>query len=109
MTFRPGELDQRVTVSRKVMTVDTMGGYTKTWSVLGDFWAHVRPLSGNESAKYDSVQAEARYLFVFRNGIDIQDDDLLTWQTESFNIRVRRQPKNRALYLEVEAERGVAL
>lgn len=109
MTYRPGELDQRVTVSRKVLTPDGAGGNVQTWSVIDTFWSHVRPLNGKELANFDGLQNEVMYLFVFRNGIDLRDDDLLSWDNESFNIRVRKQPKGRALYLEVEAERGVAL
>jgi len=109
MTFRPGELDQRVTVSRKTLTPDLLGGATQTFTDLKTYWSHVRPLSGKEIANYDGLQNEVLYLFVFRNGLDIKPDDILKWRSENYNIRVIKQPKNRALYTEVEAERGVAL
>ena len=106
--FRPGELDQRVKVQRLSPTPDGYGGTTDQWVEIGEFWAHVRPLSGREIQDFDQLQGEARYLFVFRNGIDLRDADRLDWYGEQFNIRVRKQPKGRAMYVEVEAERGVA-
>jgi SPP1 family predicted phage head-tail adaptor len=108
MTYRTGELDQRVSVMRLQSTPDGYGGTTRDWVSAGEYWAHVRPQSGREVADFDRLQGEARYLFVFRNGIDLKDSDRLDWQGEQFNIRVRKQPKMRSLYVEVEAERGVA-
>ena len=77
--FRPGELDQRVTVQRQTLTQDGLGGDALAWVDQGAYWCHVRPLSGRESTGFDQLQGEAR-----------------------------KQPKTRALYIEVTAERGVA-
>ena len=108
MTYRTGELDQRAKVMRKQRTPDGMGGFTTTWTEAGEYWCHVRPMSGRERLHTDRLQGEAMYLFVFRNGADIKDADRLDWQGDQFNVRFRKQQKNRAMYLEVEAERGVA-
>jgi len=54
------------------------------------------------------LQGEAAYMFVFRNGISLLDSDRLDWQGDQYNITLRKQPKSRALYIEVTAERGVA-
>ena len=106
--FRPGELDQRVKVIRKVSTSDGYGGTTNTTQEVGEYWCHVRPLSGREIEDFDRLQGTANYLFVFRNGIDLKDSDRLDWYGDQYNIRFRKQPKGRAMYVEVMAERGVA-
>jgi len=108
MSYRAGELDQRVKVMRLANAPDGYGGFTTEWLEAGEYWAHVRPMSGREVVDFERLQGEASYLFVFRNGIDLLDADRLDWYGEQFNIRVRKQPKARAMYVEVEAERGVA-
>ena len=108
MTFRPGELDQRILIQRESETPDEYGGSELTWVDHITVWAHVRPLSGREVTDFDRVNAEARYLFVVRYPVDIRDCDRIVWDGENFNIRVRKQPKGRDLYMQIEAERGVA-
>tara|TARA_R110002110_G_scaffold415850_1_gene657959 strand:+ start:6998 stop:7327 length:330 start_codon:yes stop_codon:yes gene_type:complete len=109
MTYRAGELDQRITFQERVNVPDGMGGNSFTWQDVAESWAHVRPKSGREVTQYDRVNAEAGYLFVVRNRSDIKPSYRIEWQGELFNIRVISQPKGRALYLEIEGERGVAL
>jgi SPP1 family predicted phage head-tail adaptor len=112
MTYRAGELDQRITFQERVSTPDGMGGSSFTWADIANLssvWAHVRPKSGREVTQYDRVNAEAGYLFVVRNRSDIKPSYRIEWQGELFNIRVISQPKGRALYLEIEGDRGVAL
>lgn len=106
--FRPGELDQRVSVMRYTKTPDGFGGFETAWSKVGEYWAHVRPVTGRELVDFDRIQGTANYLFVFRNGVDLKDADRLDWEGDQYNIRFRKQPKKRALYIEVQAERGVA-
>jgi len=106
--FRPGELDQYITVQEQVNTPDGIGGNSVAWSDKFDIWAHVRPLSGREVTDYERVNAEARYLFVVRSPVDIKEGDRLVWEGSEFNIRVLKVPKGRDLYMQIEAERGVA-
>ena len=108
MGFRVGELDQLVTVEREQLTPDGYGGNSLEWVALGQIWAHTRPLNGRENVDYDRVNAEARYLFVVRYPVDIKESDRILWDGEPFNIRVLKKPKTRDLYLQIEAERGVA-
>lgn len=109
MAFRPGELDQLITIQRKVNASDDMGGQgVDSWADLFDLWALARPASGRESVDYDRVQGEAKYLFVVRYPVEILDEDRIMWGGVPFNIRFRRQPTGRDLYMQIEAERGVA-
>lgn len=109
MTYRPGELDQRVKVLRQSLTNDGMGGSSLAWVEVAEIWAHVRPKGGREVTEFDRVNGQASYLFVVRNGLDVRDSDTLEWDGIRFNISVRKQPKTRAMYLEIDADRGRAL
>ena len=110
MTYRPGELDQRIEFQERISTPDGIGGSTFTWSTItnGGAWALVRPKGGREVTEFDRVNGEASYLFVVRNRQDVRDSFRILWDGIPYNIRVRKQPKLRALYLEIDGERGVA-
>lgn len=110
MTYRTGELDQRITFQERQSVPDNMGGSTDTWvdiSTLSSVWAHVRPKSGREVTEYDRVNAETGYLFVIRNRSDILEKYRILWGGEPFNIKSILKPKSRSLYLEINGERGV--
>lgn len=111
MTYRTGELDQRITFQKRVNTPDGMGGSSFEWqdiAELSSVWAHARVRGGKETTQFDRVNAEANYLFVIRNRPDILSDYRIVWDGELFNIRHIAKPKTRDLYLEIEGERGVA-
>lgn len=109
MTYRAGELDQRITFQERIKTADGMGGYSYTWEeipTLSVVSAHARPRSGREREQFDRVNAESSYLFVVRNRSDILESYRIIWNLQPFNIRYIAQQKSRALYLEIEAEQG---
>ena len=106
--FRPGELDQRIKFYRAVRTDDGMGGATETLELIYTRWALVRPMSGSESKNFDKLNAEAMYLFAVRYPLDILDSDRILWDGDYYNIRARKKPTGRELYMQIEAERGVA-
>jgi SPP1 family predicted phage head-tail adaptor len=109
MTFRAGELDQRITFQERVDTPDGYGGSTFTWAdipELSSVWAHIRVSGGRESVEYQRVNAETVYLFVIRNRSDLQASYRLMWEGEPFSIKSVKKPKSRALYLEIDGERG---
>lgn len=108
MAFRPGELDQLITIEEFIKVSDGMGGNETTWQSKGDIFALVRPLSGRENVDFERVQGEARYLFVVRFPADIVDENRILWEGDYYNIRLRKKPKGRELYMQIEAERGVA-
>lgn len=110
MTYRAGELDQRITFQERQRVPDGMGGSTDTWvniSPTPSVWAHARTKGGREVTQYDRVNAEASYLFVIRNRSDILESYRILWDGEPFNIISVKKPKGRSLYLEIDAERGV--
>ena len=110
MTYRVGELDQRVTFQERVDTPDGMGGSSFTWQDIANFpesWAHVRPKSGREVTEYDRVNAEVGYLLVVRYRDDILPAYRVLWEGVAFNIKAIKKPSGRKLYLEMDSENGV--
>lgn len=108
MKWAPGELDQRVTISRETLAADGIGGATVTLATVATVWAKVVAKSGRERMAADRLDAEAGYLFVIRWRSDVREADRITWGGVDYNIRAIRQDGGRKLYLEIDAERGVA-
>lgn len=108
MDYDVGELDQRVPIKRQTRVSDNMGGYTTTDTTVATVWAHVRPKRGREQGIHDKVEAPALYVFVIRYRSDILDSDRITWNGADYNIRAILTRGGRKMFLEIEAERGVA-
>jgi len=111
MTYRAGELDQRITFQERQQSSDGMGGTVDTWvdiPTLSSVWAHVRPKTGREVTEFNRVNAETGYLFVIRNRSDILPAYRIVWDGEPFSIQAIKKPKSRAMYLEIDATAGIA-
>lgn len=106
--YRAGELDQRIEIKREALTPDGMGGDDLALNTLVTTWAHVRPLGGSEREDWQQLSAQHAYLFVIRLRTDLQADDRIVWDGDEYNIRAIKGRGGRAMYLEIEAERGVA-
>lgn len=107
--YRPGELSQRVTFKRKAQTTDEYGTVSEALTDVATVWAHVRPMSGRERVQAQQVEANANYLVVVRNRDDLTEADVIVWRGQNLNIRFIKDRGPRAMYLEIEAERGVAV
>jgi len=107
---RPGRLDQRVTIERFTTANDGFGGQVETWATLKTVWAMVKPASGSELERFERLDAQANYVFTVRNRRDVTytEKDRIVWQDVPYNIRMIRDPGDRAKYLEIDAQRGVA-
>lgn len=110
MSYRIGELDQLIDIKRENLADDGLGGQDVTLTdVVTDLWAKARSLSGKEFERYDQLNATAMVAFVIRNRDDLQHNDRIVWNGESYNIRYIPPVSARDMYLVVEAEKGVAL
>lgn len=109
-TYRPGELDQRIQILRQVKTPDGQGGFTRVPTLVYTLWALVRFRTGSEVFKNEKVDAPVINVFVVRQAksLVIEDTDIIRWEGDEYNIRPMSKGK-RKMYLEIEAEKGVAL
>jgi len=110
VNYRPGELDQRITIKREILTDDGLGGQDITLTNIATcISAHSRNLSGKESERYDKLNATSLNIFVVRYRDDLREDDRIEWDGNSYNIRHIPNNGGRKLYTEILAETGVAL
>lgn len=108
MTYGAGELTERVTFKREVLTADGVGGFDRTLSNICTVQALVRPMSGKEMEHSQSIQSSANYFIVIRYRSDIRENDTLEWRGRTMNIRFVKDRGPRSLWLEMNAEAGVA-
>lgn len=110
MTFRPGELDQRIELQKQTRTPDGQGGFTAAWATQSTVWAHVRPLRGTERQSADRTQAEGGYLVVIRYRSDIDETWRINWLDGDrlLNITFAQDGGKRSAYLPLECSKGVA-
>nr|BDD44157.1 hypothetical protein 24 [bacterium] len=108
MSYRPGELNERVTIQRQQTTSDGAGGHILSWADVKTVWARVRPKSGAENDDFNRVNATALAVFIVRYRSDLKASDRFVWRGVPYNIRFIPPVTPRALYLAVEAEAGVA-
>lgn len=106
-----GQMDQRITLQRRVMTPDGAGGSFVSWADYASNprpWAHVQAKAGRESMTEGRMAAQFTVLFIVYNRDDVVETDRILWNGTPYNIRGIRRETGRALRLVIEAERGVA-
>ena len=108
-TYQIGELRERIKVERETLTQTDMGGQTVALTTVFEDWALVRPMRLAERSGDGQLTATAGYIFVIRNQASVLPTDRILWNGEYYNIRGLRTRGIQANFIEIEAERGVAL
>lgn len=108
MSYRAGQLDQRIQFERDVMIPDGMGGYVREPRILTRVAAYVRQKSARELLQAPQITATASMIFVIRFRDDLLPSDRIVWRDVRYNIRTPFDHNAREAFIEVEAERGVA-
>lgn len=104
-----GALDQRITLQSYSTTSDGGGGSVETWAdftTVPNVWAKVDPMSGGERMEDGAFNASGMWKFTIRNRDDVNELHRIKWGGVSYNIRQVDRRGDRALYLEILAERG---
>lgn len=108
--YNAGELSQRITLRRYTEEQNEYGTLVRTPVDLGDAWAHVRPMSGNERDHAQQTAGRSNYVVVIRSSTadkyGLTEKDSVIWRGVEMNIRfVKYRPRTR--YVELECEKGV--
>lgn len=105
---QPGNLDQRITIQRRVETADGAGGVTLAWADLTTVWANIKAKAGREAMTDGRMAASFVTVFTIRQIADLTDVDRIAWGGVTYNIRSVLRESGRDQYLRIEAERGAA-
>lgn len=70
-----GELDRRITLQRKTITVDSYGAETVSWATLATVWGKKTDMRGAE--RYTAVQSiaevDTKFVIRYRRGLNPVD------------------------------------
>ena len=113
-----GKLDKEITIQAESETADSGGGYLSSWSniatdpviwaKIGNFMGLKNP-TGRDLYIHGKVQNQLTYKFTIRNRTDITADMRIVYNGDSYNIRTILENENRGGYMEIFAEKGVAV
>jgi head-tail adaptor len=106
-----GAKTERIAVERYTTVPDGGGGRPRTWSQIGELWAHAQRIGGGESDRQGALRAMERYRFTVLTAaieaIGLTTEDRIVWQGEPYNIRERPRRLPRSPETEIVAETGV--
>jgi len=102
-------LDQPIEIKRKSQEQRADGSLETTLTTVMQGFARVRPMRGGESDQGTQVEARAGYKFTIHTRSDLLDDDVIVWRGRKYNIRFIYEEGFGSIYMEIEAERGVAI
>lgn len=107
----PGQLYERITFNAETRTSDGAGGTTVGFGAIATdptVWAAVYAIRSSEADTEGRLNAAGLYKFTIRYRDDIDETHQIIWEGEAYNIRNVKRVSSRSMYLEIEAERGVA-
>lgn len=107
-----GEMRDRIEFQRETRVEDDGGGGSMTWTVLFSRWAKVAAKSGNERDFARQTQSPADYRIVVRNDSGTRtllEKDRILWRGHLLNIRFIERAPTRDLFMQIDAELGVAV
>lgn len=82
-----GDLRQRLTLEVHARTDDGGGGADDVWISLGDVWAAVKPLAGNERVEADAVAGNVTHEVWLRYRSDLAPEMRFRKDNRLFDIR----------------------
>jgi head-tail adaptor len=106
-----GDKSELITVERVALSADGGGGGARTWSTLGQLWAEVTWIGGDESSRQGALRTKSKYRFTVWSAaateLGLTADDRLVWGGETYNIRERPRALQTQPETEIIAESGV--
>lgn len=105
----PGDLSERITIEQEVRVADAYGGADSSWSTLATVWALVQAERGGERSQVAEIEAPAMFRFTIRRRTDVTEAMRINWGGALYNIRTVQSVPARELYMQILAERGVAV
>lgn len=104
-----GDLDQRIRIEAKSRVGDGGGGAVEAWVPVATVWAQVWPVSGQERADAQQLQAATMMRFKLRHRRDLTTDMRIVWNGRAHNVRFIADAGARSGFLTIDAEAGVAI
>ena len=96
-------------VRNRDYTQEADGSLTPANETYWRTFARVHAQRGGESNQSDQTEARATYRFWVHRNEGVQEDDIIVWRGQQYNIRFVDDGGPGTVYMMIEAERGVAV
>lgn len=103
--MRAGQLRQRVTIQRKVVTRDAYGEEDFTWANVATVWAAIEPARGRDFLQATSEQVTYDTLIRARYGANVDAENRITWNGQAYDVRSVITIEERRKELEIQCLR----
>ena len=103
-----GDFRHKVSLQRKDIVSDGVGGSTVAWTEYATPWTKITPKTGGEKVYLNRLNASGLSTVVMRYRSDISESDKLVYRGNEFQIRSIINVEERDRYTELTIERGVA-
>jgi SPP1 family predicted phage head-tail adaptor len=105
----PGLLDRQIDIYGPVRTPNGSGGYNVTMALIKVIWAKIVPVSGTERILASNIAAVGMMRFYTMFTTSINESMTIRYNGREYNIRSIIDLEERHEFLEILAEKGVAL
>lgn len=84
--MRAGQLRQRVTLQRKIITRDSFNAEVVEWSTFATVWAKIETIGGSESISIEQGAATLTHKITIRYRSGLVPTMRVVWDDHTFNI-----------------------
>lgn len=82
-----GRYDRRITIQRRTVTRDALGGAVSTWSDLARRWASIEDQSGRELYRAQQIDPTVSAVVTLREQYDgLSPRDRIVYGSRTFNV-----------------------
>lgn len=98
-----GDLRHRITIQKKTITTDSMGGALETWKDIKTVWAAVTNLHGREYFAAAATQAENTVKFTIRYSPGLDTTMRILFRGKPYDITAIDNIKYQNRFIEIKA------
>lgn len=107
MSVPVGEMRHRLALQAPLADADGGGGVTRTWSLVAEVWAAIRPLSGGESVAADGLHGRVSHEVWIRHRAGVVPEMRFVLGARIFEIRAVVDAGERRRFLRCLVEERV--
>jgi SPP1 family predicted phage head-tail adaptor len=103
-----GMLNQRISIYEKTQVSDSSGGRSTSWTLVAEPWCSMKPLTGSERIRAETLTAQGMIRVLMRYRTDIDEAMKAVHRGVEYQIRSIVNIEMADEWLEIMLEKGVA-
>ena len=103
-----GQMRDRIKVERLTKTSDGAGGFSESWSEVGEFWSRVTPRSAKTAFFAMKRDERITHEIIVRHEVDVKSNDRINLGGRLFAIHGVYDARSRGRFKVLDCEEGAA-